>query len=53
MTAPLTGTQAGSTQSVSGAPPLSVKIGNAGDVTLRYKGEAIDLAPFCKRTSRD
>ena len=46
----LTGTQpAGTTQTVSGAPPLSVTIGNAGDVTLRYKGEPIDLAPFTQK----
>jgi len=46
----LTGTQpAGTTQTVSGAPPLSVTIGNAGDVTLHYKGEPIDLAPFTQK----
>jgi cytoskeleton protein RodZ len=46
----LTGTHpAGTTQTLSGAPPLAVTIGNAGDVTLRYKGEPIDLAPFTQK----
>ncbi len=26
-----------------------IKIGNAGDVTLRYKGEPVDLAPFTQK----
>jgi len=46
----LTGTHpAGTTQTVSGVPPLSVKIGNAGDVTLRYRGEPVDLARFTQK----
>ena len=41
--------RAGTAQTVSGTPPLTVKIGNAGDVTLRYKGERVDLAPHTQK----
>jgi cytoskeleton protein RodZ len=36
--------RAGTRQRVSGAPPLSLVIGNAHGVKLRYEGEAVDLA---------
>ena len=39
----------GTAQTVSGAPPLAVTIGNANDVTLRYKGERVDLAPYTQK----
>jgi len=41
--------QAGTTETVTGPPPLSLTIGNASDVTLRYKGEPVDLAPFTQK----
>lgn len=36
---------AGESLQLEGVPPLRVKIGNASSVALRYKGEAVDLAP--------
>jgi len=46
----LTGTyRRGTAQTVSGAPPLAITIGNANDVTLRYKGERVDLAPYTQK----
>jgi cytoskeleton protein RodZ len=39
----------GTAQTVTGTPPLTIKIGNAGDVTLRYKGERVDLAPYTQK----
>jgi cytoskeleton protein RodZ len=46
----LTGIYAkGTAQTVSGAPPFTIKIGNAGEVTLRYKGERVDLAPYTQK----
>ena len=46
----LTGVNRGGTaQTVSGVPPLTIKIGNAADVTLRYKGERVDLAPHTQK----
>jgi cytoskeleton protein RodZ len=41
--------RAGTAQTISGTPPLTIKIGNASDVTLRYKGERIDLAPYTQK----
>jgi cytoskeleton protein RodZ len=38
----------GTTQAVSGSPPLNVIIGNAADVTLTWKGQRIDLAPYTR-----
>ena len=38
----------GTAQTVSGTPPLEIVIGNASDVTVRYKGEPIDLAPHTR-----
>ena len=46
----LIGTHPGGTaQTVSGMPPFAIKIGNADDVTLRYKGQPVDLAPFTQK----
>lgn len=39
----------GTTQAVSGAPPLDVVIGNAADVTLTWKGKRVDLAPHTRQ----
>jgi len=39
----------GTAQTVTGVPPLTIKIGNANDVTLRYKGERVDLAPYTQK----
>ena len=36
----------GSQQSLRGVPPFEVTIGNANMVTLVYRGEPVDLAPF-------
>ena len=39
----------GTTQTVSGTPPFAIKIGNAGDVTIQYKGQPVDLAQFTQK----
>ncbi|HEY3180869.1 MAG TPA: RodZ domain-containing protein [Casimicrobiaceae bacterium] len=39
---------AGTTKTLSGTPPLEVSIGNAAGVTLTYRGQAIDIAPFTR-----
>jgi hypothetical protein len=36
----------GRKETFSGTPPFDVVIGNATEVSLTYRGEAIDLAPF-------
>ncbi|MEP6701351.1 MAG: DUF4115 domain-containing protein, partial [Betaproteobacteria bacterium] len=36
-------------QTVAGALPLSLKIGNANAVRLQFNGTQIDLAPFTQR----
>lgn len=36
----------GSEQSLDGAPPLSVVIGNTNGVKLYFRGEPVDLAPY-------
>jgi len=36
---------AGESLQLEGTPPLRVKIGNAGAVALRFRGELVDLAP--------
>jgi cytoskeleton protein RodZ len=41
--------RAGTTQTVTGPPPFTLKIGNANDVTLRYKGKDVDLAPYTQK----
>ena len=39
---------AGTEQTISGTPPLAIRIGNADDVSLRYKGKPVDLAPHIR-----
>jgi len=39
----------GTTQSVAGAPPLDLVIGNATDVTLTWRGKRVDLAPHTRQ----
>ena len=39
----------GTTQTVAGAPPLELVIGNAADVGVRYKGKPLDLAPHTRQ----
>ena len=39
----------GTTQSVSGAPPLDIVIGNAVDVRVTFRGSPVDLAPYTRR----
>ena len=39
---------AGTTQTLSGTPPLDVSIGNAAGVILTYRGQPIDIAPYTR-----
>jgi cytoskeleton protein RodZ len=39
----------GTSQTLSGPPPLEVVIGNAMDVSVRYKGQPVDLAPHMRQ----
>lgn len=39
----------GTTQALAGTPPLDLVIGNAADVTLTWKGQRIDLAPYTRQ----
>ena len=39
----------GTAQTVSGTPPLQIVIGNAVDVSARYKGQPVDLAPYTRQ----
>jgi cytoskeleton protein RodZ len=41
--------EGGQTQAVSGQPPFDLTIGNAVDVTLRYNGKPVDLAPHTRQ----
>jgi cytoskeleton protein RodZ len=41
---------AGTTQSVSGALPLDIVIGNAPQVTATFRGQNLDLGPFVRGT---
>jgi cytoskeleton protein RodZ len=43
----VTGT-AGMTQTVSGAPPLELSLGNAPDVGVTFRGQTLDLAPYTR-----
>jgi cytoskeleton protein RodZ len=43
----VTGT-AGITQTVSGAPPLELSLGNAPDVAVTFRGQTLDLAPYTR-----
>jgi cytoskeleton protein RodZ len=36
------------TQTVEAAPPLDLVIGNANDVTLTWRGQRVDLAPYTR-----
>ena len=40
---------AGQVRSVSGTPPFDITIGNAGDVSLEYRGKVVDLAPYTRK----
>jgi cytoskeleton protein RodZ len=40
---------AGTAQTLSGTPPLDLVIGNASEVTVRYKGQPVDLAPYTRQ----
>ena len=39
---------AGTTQTLSGTPPLDVSIGNAAGVSVTYRGQPIDIAPYAR-----
>ncbi len=39
----------GTTQAITGAPPLDLVIGNAVDVTLTWKGKPVDLVPHTRQ----
>ncbi|MEF8707781.1 MAG: DUF4115 domain-containing protein [Candidatus Accumulibacter propinquus] len=39
---------AGSQREVDGQPPFSLVVGNATQVTVEYRGRAIELAPHSK-----
>jgi len=39
---------AGTTQTLSATPPLDVSIGNAAGVTVTYRGQSIDIAPYTR-----
>jgi cytoskeleton protein RodZ len=39
----------GTTQSVVGTPPLELVIGNASDVSVTYKGQAVDIAAHTRQ----
>jgi cytoskeleton protein RodZ len=40
--------QAGSQLSLDGRPPFEIVIGNAGKVTLSYRGQPVDLTPYMR-----
>lgn len=39
----------GTTQSVSGTPPLDIVIGNAVDVRVTFRGSQVDLVPYTRQ----
>ena len=39
---------AGMTQAVSGAPPLELALGNAPQVAVTFRGQALDLSPYTR-----
>jgi cytoskeleton protein RodZ len=39
---------AGMTQTVSGVPPLELALGNAPEVAVTFRGQALDLAPYTR-----
>jgi cytoskeleton protein RodZ len=40
---------AGQAQAIVGAPPFDIVIGNAPDVTVTFRGRAVDLAPYTRQ----
>ena len=40
--------QPGTTQAVTGAAPLDIVIGNAGQVAVTYRGQPVDLGPYVR-----
>ena len=39
---------AGMTQTVNGTPPFELALGNAPEVTVTFRGQALDLAPYTR-----
>jgi cytoskeleton protein RodZ len=39
---------AGMTQTISGTPPLELSLGNARDVDVKFRGQALDLTPYTR-----
>jgi len=39
---------AGMTQTVAASPPLELALGNAPDVVVTFRGQALDLAPYTR-----
>ena len=39
---------AGMTQTVNGAPPFELSLGNAPEVAVTFRGQSLDLAPFTR-----
>lgn len=39
----------GSSQTITGEPPLDLVIGNAADVTVTFKGARVDLVPYTRQ----
>jgi cytoskeleton protein RodZ len=39
---------AGMTQTISGVPPLELSLGNARDVDVTFRGQALDLTPYTR-----
>lgn len=39
---------AGMTQTVNGTPPFELALGNAPDVAITFRGQALDLAPYTR-----
>ncbi|HZQ60127.1 MAG TPA: RodZ domain-containing protein [Casimicrobiaceae bacterium] len=40
---------AGQSQAIVGTPPFDITIGNAPEVTLTFRGRAVDLAPYTRQ----
>jgi hypothetical protein len=36
------------TQTISGTPPLELSLGNARDVDVKFRGQALDLTPYTR-----
>jgi cytoskeleton protein RodZ len=39
---------AGMTQTVNGTPPFELALGNAPEVTVTFRGQTLDLAPYTR-----